>query len=138
MLKKFLSPTLIDRKLNVSLLILRAFAAIVMIPHGYQKLLHYSENASEFMNFMGLGGEISYALIICAEFSCAILLLVGLFTRFASIPLIIAMAVAVCKAHNCEIFGDGQTAFLFLTCFLTVMIAGPGKYSIDAFLFPKK
>ena len=138
MLKKLLSPNLIDRKVNVSLFILRAGVALVMIPHGYQKLIHFSEKAPEFMNFMGLGGEISLAMLIFAELSCAFLVLIGLFTRFACIPLVIAMSVALCKAHNCEIFGDGQTAFIYLISFIAVFIAGPGKYSMDTFLSAKK
>ncbi|MFM9944011.1 MAG: DoxX family protein [Bacteroidia bacterium] len=138
MLEKFLSPNLIDRKINVSLLILRVISGLVMIPHGYKKLISFSEKSGDFMNFLGLSGEISLALLIGAEFFCAILLVAGLFSRFALIPLVVAMFVAAFDAHSGEIFGDGETSFLYLACYISLLISGPGKWSLDYLLFGKK
>ena len=138
MLKNLLSPKLIDSKINFSLLIIRVVSALVMIPHGFNKLTHFSEKSGDFMNFVGLGSEISFALLIGAEFFCSILLLAGLFSRFALIPLVIAMFVAAFKAHNGEIFGDGEHSFLYMACYLALLMAGPGKYSLDNLLFKNK
>lgn len=138
MINKFLSPNLQDNKLNISLLILRVTSGAIMVPHGYKKLVTYDEKSADFMNFMGLSGEISLALLIGAEFFCALLLIPGLFTRLILIPMVIAMAVAAFDAHSGEIFGDGETSFLYFAVYLTLLIAGPGKWSLDYFLFGRK
>jgi putative oxidoreductase len=138
MLKQFLSPKLNDTGINSGLLILRLVSASLMIPHGYKKLMHFSEKSEDFMSFMGLSGEISLGLVIGAEFFCAILLVVGLFSRVSVIPMVVAMLVAAFDAHKGEIFGDGETSFLFLACYVTVLIAGPGKWSLDYLLFGRK
>ena len=87
------------------------------------------------MNFMGLGSRLSLSLTIGAEFFCSLLLVVGLLTRFSLIPLMVAMLVAVFQAHHGEIFGDGQTAFLYLSTYVALLFTGPGKFSADGILF---
>lgn len=138
MIIKFLSPKINEQKINISLLIIRVVSGLVMIPHGYKKLTHFSEKSADFMNFLGLSSEISFGLLVGAEFFCSILLVAGLFSRFALIPLVIAMSVAAFKAHSGDIFGDGETSFLYLACYFTLLVAGPGKWSLDYLLFGQK
>lgn len=134
---KLLSTQLKDSGLHVGLLLLRLSAGILMMPHGYSKLIHFAERKDKFMNFLGLGSAFSLALVIFAEFFCSMLLAAGLLTRLVLVPLSIAMAVAVFKAHNGEIFGDGETGFLFLTIYVMLLISGPGKYSVDKLVLKK-
>ncbi|MCX6198531.1 MAG: DoxX family protein [Bacteroidetes bacterium] len=135
MIKKILSTKINDTQVNVALLILRLTAGVLMAYHGYGKLTHFSEMQTKFMDFMGLGMSASLALVVFAEFFCSLLLIAGLATRFALIPLIITMLVAVFQAHSGDIFGDGQTAFLYLAIYTALMLKGAGKFSLDAFLF---
>ena len=135
MFKKILSTKINDTQVNVALLILRVTAGVLMAHHGYGKLTHFSEMQTKFMDFMGLGMTASLALVVFAEFFCSLLLIVGLATRFALIPLIITMTVAVIKAHGGDIFGDGEVAFLYLAIYVTLLLKGAGKYSADGFLF---
>jgi hypothetical protein len=53
-------------------------------------------------------------------------------------PLMITMSVAIIQAHHGDIFGDGQTAFLYLMNFVAVFMIGAGKYSIDSFFALKE
>jgi putative oxidoreductase len=87
------------------------------------------------MDFLGLGSSFSLTLAIGTEFFCSILLMAGLITRLALIPLIITMAVAVFDAHGADIFGKGEMAFLYLAIYITLMLKGAGKFSMDNFLF---
>lgn len=128
---KLLSTQLKDSSLHLALLLVRFSVGILMIPHGYSKLIHFAERKDKFMNFMGLGSTLSLVLVISAEFFCSILLAAGLMTRFVLVPLAIAMTVAVFKSHQGEIFGDGETAFLYLIVYVMLLISGPGKYSLD-------
>ena len=116
---------------NIGMLILRGGMAALMIPHGFDKLQNFSKYSKDFMNFLGAGQTVSFALLVFAEFFCACLVLLGLFTRLACVPLVIAMTVALVKAHKSQVFGEGEHATLFIIGFLTVLILGPGKISVD-------
>ncbi|MEO7801682.1 MAG: DoxX family protein [Ginsengibacter sp.] len=120
--------------INAALFILRVGFAILIIKHGYQKLSHFESMQHQFINFLGLGATVSLVLTIFAEFFCGMLLVLGLFTRFACIPLIVTMCVALVKAHNMDVFGKGEAAFLFLLGFIAILLAGPGKASLDSVL----
>ncbi len=117
---------------NMAMLILRLGFGILIAHHGYDKIMHFSEYQNTFMNFMGLGSKISLSLDIFAEFFCGILVILGLFTRLACIPLIIGLCVAFFKATNEDVFGQGELAILYIAAFLTLLFAGPGRVSIDS------
>lgn len=134
---KLLSTQLKDLPVHVGLLLVRLSAGILMMPHGYNKLIHFAERKNKFMNFLGLGSAISLALVIFAEFFCSLFLAAGFLTRLALVPLSITMAVAVFKAHHGEIFGDGETGFLYLTIYVMLFISGAGKYSLDNLVLKK-
>lgn len=119
---------------NVAMLILRVGMAGLMLPHGYDKLVKFAEYKGKFMNFLGLSPTVSLAMLIFAEFFCSFLLIIGLFSRLATIPLIIAMTVALVEAHKAQIFGDGEHAAMYIIAFLAILIVGPGKISVDGAL----
>ncbi|MCX6314066.1 MAG: DoxX family protein [Sphingobacteriales bacterium] len=119
---------------NAAMLFLRLAFGILMMNHGYQKLLHFADKQHSFMNFLGMGSTLSLLLVIFAEFFCALFIILGLFTRLAAIPLIIATCVMVFKVHNGDVFGDGETATLYLTGFLVLLLVGPGRVSVDSMI----
>jgi putative oxidoreductase len=75
-----------------------------------------------------------------AEFFGGVLLILGLFTRLAAVPLVITMMVAVLAVHR-DAFGlkqNGMEYALTLGCVCAgIALLGPGCYSLDA-LFRKK
>lgn len=118
---------------DLGLLILRAvFGFAMMYGHGLGKLeMLTSGKEIEFMNFMGLGAEVSLALVVFAELFCGILLILGLFTRWAAIPLIFTMGVAFFKVHINDEFGNMEASLIYLAAYLAVYLLGPGRYSLD-------
>ena len=130
-MRKLLSTRYAASAFSAALLLLRLGLGILMMNHGYDKLMHFSTMQNKFMNFMGIGTSASLALLVFAEFFCSLFLVMGLFTRFAAIPLIIATSVMVFKAHNGDVFGDGETAALYLTGYLVLLLVGPGPVSVD-------
>jgi putative oxidoreductase len=133
-MKKLLSTSYSAGAFSAAMLILRLSFGVLMMMHGYDKLIHFGDLQHKFMNFMGIGSTMSLALVVFAEFFCSLFLILGLFTRLAAIPLIIATCVMVFKAHNGEVFGDGQTAALYLTGYLVLLFVGPGRVSIDSMI----
>lgn len=123
---------------NLATLFLRIGFGALMIPsHGYAKLTHFAEKKDTFMSFMGLGSTFSLSLTIFAELFCSILIILGLFTRLATIPLLITIFV-ILGIHNWEIFGEHELVPAFLIGYLAILLLGPGKYSIDAMIGAKK
>ena len=130
-MKKLFSSKYSDNTIAFALLLLRLALGGLMIPHGYKKLMNFAAKSSTFTDPLHIGPTLSMALTIFAEFFCAAFIVVGLMTRLATIPLIIAMGVAVFIAHDGKVFSEGETATLFLFGFLALLFAGPGKFSMD-------
>jgi putative oxidoreductase len=120
--------------LDLGLLVVRLSLAVFMLAHGYPKLIHYADRMEKFSDPFGLGSPTSLALAVFAEFFCSILLALGLFTRFALVPLIITMATAAFIAHAGDPFGDREKALLYLLPYLGLFFTGPGKISLDGLI----
>src|SRR5215218_4864726 len=135
-MKKLFSTRTSDTAFNVATLLLRlGFGLLMLINHGWPKLTHYAEMQQKFGDPIGLGKPVSLALVVFAEFFCAAFVILGLFTRLACIPLIIAMSVALFSAHQGDFFGKGEMAGVYLIAFLAILVMGPGKASIDRMIY---
>jgi len=130
-MKKLLSTKYSAGAFNAAMLVLRIGAGILMMHHGFDKLVHFNTMRNVFTDFMGIGRSASLALDIFAELFCALFLVLGLFTRLVTIPLIIVMGVALFKAHNADVFGKGELSALYLAAFIVLLFVGPGKISVD-------
>ena len=133
-MKKLLSTKYSAGAFSTAVFILRITVGALMLHHGYNKLVHFADMQPKFMNFLGLGNTVSLSMVIFAEFFCSVFLILGLFTRLACIPLIIAMGVALWKAHHFEVFGDGEIPALYLGAYITLLLVGPGKASLDSMM----
>jgi putative oxidoreductase len=134
-MKKLFSTKVSESTLSIALFILRVGAgSLMMIQYGLEKLKKYGVRSGKFADPFGLGPTTSYSLVVFAEFFCAAFIILGLFTRLAAIPLVIAMGVALFVAHKGQFFGDGANAGIFFICFLTILLAGPGRASLDRFI----
>lgn len=133
-MKKFFSAKYSPGAFNFGMLILRVVAGLVLVNHGYSKLIGFAERQDNFMNFMGLGSTTSLSLIIFAEFFCGILLILGMFTRLAAIPVIIGMSVAFFMAHDADLFGKGETPALLAASAVALLLVGPGRVSVDGMM----
>jgi putative oxidoreductase len=133
-MKRFLTTHYSAGSFNASMLLLRIGFGALMMNHGYDKMVHFSAYKSTFMNFMEIGNTASLALVVFAEFFCALFVTIGLFTRLNVIPLIIVMGVALFKSHHGDFMGEGESATLYLSAFTTLLFVGPGKISIDGMM----
>ena len=88
---------------------------------------------------MGLPGENALVAIIVLEIVCAVFIILGLFTRIALLPSIGVMiyaetvmiaATKVSSAGQMFIFEPGYP-LMFLGIFAYMLLAGPGKISLD-------
>ena len=134
-MKRLFSTKTSDSAFSIATFILRVGAGLLMlVNHGLDKLIHFADKAHRFSDPFGVGSTTSLAMIVFAEFFCAAFIVLGLFTRLAAIPLVIGMGVALFYAHNGELFGKGESAALYLFCFLAILFLGPGRVSLDRFI----
>ncbi|MGF2411464.1 DoxX family protein [Ferruginibacter sp.] len=133
-MKKLLSTKYSAGAFSTAMLVLRLGVGVLMLMHGYDKLIHFANYQKDFMNFLGIGSTMSLALVVFAEFFCSLFLILGLFTRLATIPLIIATCVMIFIQHNGAVFGKGEHATLYLIGYLVLLLVGPGKASLDSMM----
>jgi len=120
------------------LLVLRISTGVLMITHGLPKLTNFNQIVSDGQFIPVLGSvALGLALTVMAEFFMSLFLIAGLFTRLSIVPLIITMLVAVFVAHANDPFAVKEHALLFLFPYLTLLLAGPGRFSVDYFLAKK-
>lgn len=132
MIKKFNSPRLDELvSPDVAVLLLRIGAAALIMTHGIPKLLRILDGNFGFGDPLGIGPTTSLFLVTFAEAICSILVLLGLWTRVALIPLIINMTVIFFVAHADDPFGRKELPLFFLITFVALFLTGAGKYSLD-------
>lgn len=117
-------------------LVLRLGAGGTMFwQHGWPKLLAFGERVDSFADPFGLGPAFSLILILVAEVLCSALIVLGLWTRIASIPLIIGMAVIVFMVKGAAVFEEKELAAVYLVAFTTLLFTGSGRFAIDRISF---
>jgi putative oxidoreductase len=119
---------------NTGLLLFRLAIGFFMLTHGWQKLENFSTLSAVFPDPIGVGSSTSLILIIFAEFFCSILIILGLFTRLATIPLIVGMAVAAFVIHGNDPLAVRELSLLYLSLYVSLAFLGPGGYSLDKLL----
>lgn len=124
--------------LDLWLLLLRVLVAAFMLTHGLPKFYRLMEGGEiQFPDPIGLGSVTSLVLTVFAELICSTFVFIGFATRLAAVPLIINLSVAAFIVHANDPFAKKELALLYLCAFVTLLIAGSGRYSVD-FLLRKK
>jgi putative oxidoreductase len=116
---------------DFGLLLLRLASGAMMLSHGWPKLSQFAERAETFRDPIGLGSELSLSLAIFAEVFCALLVMAGLATRLALLPLMFTMFVAVFIVHAEDPWARQELGLLYLMVYAALFFTGPGKYSLD-------
>jgi putative oxidoreductase len=112
--------------------LLRISVSLLMLSHGVPKALEYETLVQNFPDPLNVGTEISAMLIVFAEVGCSVLLLLGLFGRFASATLFIAMMVAAFVHHYADPLSSRELPLLYAAVYACLTFTGPGSTSIDA------
>lgn len=131
-MKNTYSTNLTLSQIDLGLLILRLGAGGLMLTHGTPKLIKLFGNEEiAFADPFGLGMGVTLALAVFAEFICSILVILGLGTRLAAIPLIVTMGTAVFIIHASDPFQRKEMALIYLLIFVVLLVTGAGKHSLD-------
>lgn len=136
--------------MDIGLLVFRlGFGLTMFFGHGLSKLgAMGSEQAANFPDPIGLGPQLSQLAAALTEGLGAIFIALGLITRLSSFGLFFTMMVAAFLVHQSDPFFPGfvaglspehpillkpakEFAFIYAIGFLGILLAGPGRFSID-------
>ena len=113
----------------------RLILGVVFIQSGWGKLHDLQGTTENFAGWHIPFPHFNAVLASATEFGGGCLILVGLFTRLAAVPLIVVMAVAIASAKWAKIedwtdfFGFDEVAYAVM--FLWLGVRGAGKASLD-------
>ncbi len=116
-------------------LLARLTIGVVFAESGWGKV-HHLDTVAEYFKELGIPAPaIQAALVSTVELVCGSLVLLGLGTRVASVPLIATMAVALLTAKASEIAGLSDLLGTIELCYALLLAwlvtAGPGAVSLD-------
>jgi putative oxidoreductase len=132
---------------------IRICVGIIFAVHGYQKI--FVQGIDNVTKFLGPGStperpglglplpELMAYLVSYAEFLGGICLILGLFTRYASLALTVVMIVAIFMVKvKVGLIGQRGTGYeldlaLMSGC-LALLLAGPGPLSLEKLLFKRE
>jgi putative oxidoreductase len=127
---------------DTGLLIIRlVFGLVLFYGHGFEKMsVIMSGQEIQFMDPIGIGASTSYHMAAFAEGICALLVILGLFTRVAT--LILSINFLVIFIFHAFIAGDGfavlELRFFYFFAFIGLTLTGPGRFSLDYLFFHRK
>jgi putative oxidoreductase len=129
-------------------LVVRLLVGLVFLPEGIKKFLFPEQWGAGRFARIGLPAPAALAHFVGAvEIVCGVLLLVGLLTRLAALPLLVDMVVAIAatklpllwratavsaKVGFWSLQAESRTDFAMLMGLLFLLLAGSGPLSLDA------
>jgi len=128
-------------------IIIRMMVGVVFLSEGIQKFLFPDQRGAGRFEDIGLPEpELLGYMIGGFEVICGTLVLIGLFTRFASVILIGIMLVAIATTKIPILMDDGfwkmmhdiRNDWSMLLGSIFLLVKGGGNYSLDHLLFRRK
>ncbi len=128
-----------SRAADLAPFLLRVVVGVIFAVHGYQKLMMGVPGVSGFLGSLGFPvPDVFAVLLIAAELVGGILLILGLFTHWAAKILAFVAIVALVTVHLKNGFslatGGYEYILLIFVASVSLMITGPGKWSLDSMM----
>jgi putative oxidoreductase len=116
----------------------RLAVGLLFLSTGWGKV-HNIEKVTGFFEKLGIPAPGFNAVLVgYSELICGALLVLGLVTRLATIPLVVSMVIAILTAKRGDIHNlfdlVGQDEFTYLVVLVMIAIIGPGATSLDHLL----
>jgi putative oxidoreductase len=129
----------ISPRIDSALLLLRVcVGATLFLRHGLDKLFGSADAISQFPDPLHLGTQFSFIVATCSDGFLSILVVAGLCTRWAALLIFGNIFVAWALVIHFQFFAHGVSAgeamVLYLGALIAIAVAGPGRFSADAFL----
>lgn len=135
--------TLVESNAPSAVLLIRLAVGLVFLSEGIQKFLFPGEIGAGRFAKIGLPSpEMLGPFVGTVEIVCGVLVVLGLVTRLAAIPLIVILLVAISSTKVPILLDkgfwsmahDSRTDFAMLLGSIFLLIVGAGRLSIDSHL----
>ncbi|HJO70552.1 MAG TPA: DoxX family protein [Flavobacteriaceae bacterium] len=124
-----------SKYIHKALLLYRVIISLLFVfGYGLKKLKMLINGEDFFYSFLGFGSDITLLLASIGELIAPIFIIIGYKTRFFTALPLFMMFIVVFDVKSGEPFESYQTALLYLISLSIIIIAGPGKYSIDNYI----
>jgi len=137
--RRWLQLSLIPHSPDLALLVLRVWIGTsLFLRHGLEKLFGNSEMITHFPDPLHIGTYASFAVSTLSDGICSILVIFGFAARWSALMIFANIFVAWATVVHFQFFAHGvspgEAIVIYLGGFLTVVLAGPGRFSLDSLL----
>lgn len=129
---------------NMARLFIRLFVGVMFMQFGIRHLISFNLMSHDFPSVFGWSSQTCLILMIVVEIVCSLFIMVGFLTRLSVIPPIITMIAAEyhivhelipqMSLYGLDSMDPGYLPVMFIGIYLFILLAGPGKISLDYFI----
>jgi len=134
------------KRAEIAATLSRVFCGIVFVVHGMPKVMNLADTVSQFQQ-LGFPGWLAFPVAFL-EFFGGLLLIAGFLSRLLAGTFVLEMmvaAVVVHRPHGFDVFHFGdpyargyEYNLALIVLLVTVLLIGPGRASIDAWLASRR
>lgn len=117
---------------DLAALCLRLTVGVALLPFAIKKILTREESSEKFPKVLFFSSEAGFYSALAIELIASVCMIFGFLTRLIAIPAICNMAAATNVSRGQYWTSPAQA---YLLGFISILIVGPGKYSLDWILF---
>ena len=123
---------------NWAIFLFRFFISSEMIvAHGFKKIGIGVTEAEHVPNPLHLPAAFNSAFAVSANIFFPSLVLIGFCTRLATLPTLAVTLTGYFVVHWNDSLLEKDAPFIYSVIFLLILALGPGKYSIDNYIYEK-
>jgi putative oxidoreductase len=141
MLGRFLNAKFVPTNTDLGLLLLRIGTGLILfMRHGWEKISTLSLSNPNFPSVLGLGHNGTWMMAMLSDGVFSLLLILGFGTRWIALYSFLEIFAAWAFVHHFTFLGKsagadhGELIALYLSALVALMVAGAGRYSVDAAL----
>ena len=126
------------RNSDIANLYLRLFIGGVVLLHNIGKMQTYNEIIDTFPSLLFDSPTLTFAVFTIAEVAFAMMIMCGLWIRFASFLMALGMFLSIFVVVPTSGMTAGTLQFIYMGIYIFFVMAGGGRYSLDTVLWGRK
>ena len=147
MIRRLVTLSFLQTNLDIALLILRVgFGINLFVKHGFEKIVYFNMMASNWMDPLGIGSYATFLIAFLSDAVFSLLIMLGIGTRWCCLYCFCLIFGAWDLRHHFLYFNPppgspnhlagshGELIVVMELVLLLFIFAGPGRFSLDAWL----